>query len=329
MDVTPTRTSTTTERAVFISPVAGRQFITSANLSRVTELARIQPATGTGYGIVGVDFSPDGRYIAIADNAGYILLYDFIQLRMGDSAPVFSRWVGGSVAWDVAFHPYRDWVVGCNGDGTLIGVNFSDVQLFMQSVGRQITQCNYSHDGAILAVATGEFVIFYEYSDGGLRETQRSFDEAGINDVIFSHDDTILYTAGDQNITAWDVATGAQLWRQNIGNTWSINPLPNGNLITTGSDSRVEIYNPDGQLLYNYSGHTMDVIENAYSPDARLFVTGSWDNQLLFWDARGETTNPLYRLDHGEYIVDVGWSRDGALIASVGNNGLLIVWGIP
>ncbi len=34
-------------------------------------------------------------------------------------------------------------------------------------------------------------------------------------------------------------------------------------------------------------------------------------------------------LNHGEYIVDVGWSRDGALIASVGNNGLLIIWGIP
>lgn len=329
MDVTPTRTSTATERAVFISPVAGRQFITPANLSQVSELARIQPTTGGGYGIVGIDFSPDGRYIAIADNAGYILLYDFIQLRTGNSDPVFSRWVGGSVAWDVAFHPYQDLLVGCNGDGTLLGVNFADVQLFIQRVGRQISQCNYSHDGTILAVVTGEWVIFYEYSDGALRETQRGFDEAGINDVMFSQDDTVLYTAGDQSITAWDVATGAQLWRQQVGNTWSLNPLPNGKLITTGSNSRVELYNPDGRLLYHYSGHTMDVIENAYSPDAQLFVTGSWDNQLLFWDATGQTHNALHTLNHGEYIVDVGWSRDGALIASVGNNGLLILWGIP
>ncbi len=324
--VTPTPSSSAPNR-VFVSPTAGRRFITRANISQVTELARIAPPYQNG--IVGVDFSPDGRYIAVADNRGLIHLYDFIALRTGDSAPVFSGLVGVDVTWDVEFHPYRDQLVGCSGYGRVIVFDFSGAELARLDGTNHITQCNYSRDGELLALAGRGEVRFYRVNDGVFTEIRSGFGEVGINDVIFSHDDTILYTAGDNRFSAWNIETGDEIWSVDVGNTWSINPLPNGNLITTGSGSRVELYAPDGTLITRFVGHSNDVIENAYNPSAELFVTGSWDNNLRFWDATGETTRILHTLNHGEYIVDVGWSRDGALVASVGNNGLLILWGIP
>ena len=296
----------------------------------MTALARISPPNQNG--IVGVDFSPDGRYIAVADNRGSVHLYDFIALRSGDSAPVFSSFIGDDNTWDVEFHPYRDQLMACNGDGTLTVLNFMGRVLATIDEGISLTQCNYSRSGHILAVAGSNLVKFYQLvqNDGfALIETRSGFDEAGINDVIFSHDDTILYTAGDNRFTAWNIETGNEIWSVDVGNTWSINPVPNGNIITTGSSSRVELYNPRGTRITSFVGHDNDVIESAYNPSGELFVTGSWDNNLRFWNANGENTQILHTVNHGEFIVDVGWSPDGALVATVGNNGLLILWGIP
>lgn len=327
--IVPTRITPVTD-SIFSSPIAGRIFITSANISQVTELARISPTSQNG--IVGVDFSPDGRYIAVADNRGSVHLYDFIALRTGDNVPVFSATVGTSTTWDVEFHPYRDQIMACNSDSTLTVLNFAGRVLASADTPNGLTQCNYSRDGEILAVAGNSEVVFYQLTqnDGfALIETRTGFGEAGINDVIFSHDDTILYTAGDVGFSAWNIETGAEIWSVDVGNTWSINPLPNGNIITTGSSSRVELYNPRGTRITSFSGHSNDIIESAYNPSGDLFVSGSWDYNLRFWDATGETTQILHTVNHGEYIVDVGWSRDGALVATVGNNGLLILWGIP
>lgn len=323
------------EGAGFISPTAGRTFITPDNIHRVTALAIISPPRNRQgyYSIIGVDFSPDGRYIAIADSAGYIHMYDFIALRTGDDKPILFSFINADANIDVAFHPYRDQLVGCNWSGIFKIFDFfgdemtSGYARMRDSVG--VVQCNYANRGDILAVATRSDVILYQFERGELTPMRRGFAESEMYDVIFSHDDRILYTAGRFNFSAWDVETGEQLWSVESVKIWSINPLPTGDLIVTGADGRVQMYDAAGNLLRSYIGHTMDVIESAYSPDGRLFVTGSWDNQLLFWDTQDANKGVLHRLNHGELITDVGWSRDGALIASVGNNGMLILWGIP
>ena len=71
---------------------AGRTFITKDNLDQVVLLARIVPPNhDDNYGIVAVDFSFDGRYIAVGDNTGTVHFYDFATLRQGSQEPVFSR----------------------------------------------------------------------------------------------------------------------------------------------------------------------------------------------------------------------------------------------
>jgi WD40 repeat protein len=236
--------------------------------------------------------------------------------------------------WDVAFHPYLDRLITCvAGDNLLILSDFEGHVLAQVDTGLSATQCNYSPDGMYIAYAGGDMVkIFTVSEDDGVQinEMERTFTQLNAHDAIFSPDGMRLFTAGGQNFTIRDWGTTFDTFSSPYdNNTWSINPLPNGNMIATGGSGFVGLYDVNGMPIATFSGHTMDVIESAYNPDATLFATGSWDNQLIVWDATGENTRPLTSLNHGEFIVDVAWSRDGALIATVGNNGYLILWGLP
>ncbi|MDX2078522.1 MAG: hypothetical protein SFZ02_18970 [bacterium] len=329
---TPTFTFPTTDFIPLVA-TAGRTFITKDNLDQVVLLARIIPPNyDDNYGIVAVDFSFDGRYIAVGDNTGTVHVYDFATLRQGSQEPVFSRQDGTTTMWDVAFHPYLDQLMTCTADNYLTIHDIEGLTLAQVQAGVSAVQCNYNHNGGYIAFAGGEGVIFYVVDDeDGVQLTPltTNYTQTSIHDVIFNSDASLLYTSGGTGFTMWNTVTGTPVWAVESTNLWSVNPLPNGNIIATGGNGLVALYNNTGAQLATFSGHSMDVIESAYDPTGSLFVTGSWDANVLFWDATGEITSPLHTLNHGDYIVDVGWSRDGAIVASVGNNGYLHLWGIP
>lgn len=328
---TPTFDDFPTSDVIPLVPTSGRTFITQNNLDQVTLLGRVVP---TGNGLVAVDFSPDGRYIAVGDNAGAVIFYDFMRLRSGNHEPVFSRTDGTQSMWDVAFHPYLDRLITCVAGNNLLTLSdFEGNVLAQVDTGLSATQCNYSPDGNIIAYAGGDTVKFFTVSENdGVRldELERTFGQSSTHDVIFSPDGTRLFISDGVGFTIWDWGDSFDVIATPYdNNTWSINPLPNGNMIATGSNGFIAMYNADGVQIATFSGHTLDVIESAYNPNATIFATGSWDNYLIFWDATGDRLLPLHSLNHGEYIVDVGWSRDGAIVASVGSNGHLNLWGIP
>jgi WD40 repeat protein len=328
----PTNVFPTTD-FIPLAPTAGRTFITKANLDQVVLLARIVPPIyETGYGIVAVDFSFDGRYIAVGDNRGWVHFYDFATLRQGSQEPVFSRQDGTSTMWDIAFHPYLDRFVTCTASNELTLSDFEGNVLAQYDVTTAATQCNYSPSADYIVYAGGETVQFFvaDESDGvRLYPIERTLPQSSPHDAIFSPDGEYMIVSGGTGFTVWDTETYSSIVTPYENNTWSVNPFPNGNIIATGANGFVALYNIRGRQIATFTGHSMDVIESAYDPTSSLFVTGSWDANVLFWDATGEITRPLHTLDHGEYIVDVGWSRDGAIVASVGNNGYLHLWGIP
>lgn len=316
-----------------LNPIYGRRYITRDNILEVGMLARIVPPNYfEGYGLVAVEFSPDGRYIVIGGNEGIVYLYDFIALRRGETEPLFGLSHSFQTLWDVAFHPYLDQLTTCSADGFITTVDFAGNELARIQAPVAATQCNYSPNGDLFGYSGANEVYLYRVDAFGnlTQETDTPFTVPSAHDVIFSPTGTLFFTSGGSGITYYDTAGRNSILEGVIGsNIWSVNPLPNGNVIATGSSGLVALLNSDGMEITQFDGHDNDVIESAYNPDAKLFATGSWDNQLLIWDATGETTAPLTSLNHGEYIVDVAWSRDGALIASVGNNGYLILWGLP
>jgi len=315
-----------------LAPTAGRTFITRENLAEVVLLARIVPPNYyDGFGLVGVEFSPDGRYILISGNQGAVHLYDSSALRRGEVEPLFSFTHGSQTVWDVAFHPYLDQFAVCSADG-FIAVKYLDGTSLQEiSAPTAATQCNYSPKGDLFGYSGGNEAYRYFVDEYGTLtfDENASYSESSVHDVIFSGRGTILYTSGTNGVTAHTMDGDSILWHSVDTNVWSVNPLPNGNLLATGSGGLVVLLNADGEEIIRYDGHANDVIESAYSPDGDILVTGSWDNELLFWDGMGESAEALISLNHGEYIVDVAWSRDGALVASVGNNGHLLLWGIP
>jgi WD40 repeat protein len=60
-----------------------------------------------------------------------------------------------------------------------------------------------------------------------------------------------------------------------------------------------------------------------FIPDGRL-VVGDYENTVFVWD--GLTGQPIFKLDHSNYLWNVAVSMDGAMVASGGESGIIKLW---
>lgn len=80
--------------------------------------------------------------------------------------------------------------------------------------------------------------------------------------------------------------------------------------ITSGSDKKVKLWNPQtGLLLKTYGGHADQVVEAIGSCDSCHILSGSLDRSLIYWDVT--TAQPLRRLRcHAGGVSCIAFSED-------------------
>jgi WD40 repeat protein len=87
----------------------------------------------------------------------------------------------------------------------------------------------------------------------------------------------------------------------------------------------------------SFAAHDMPVNTLAFSPDSSLFASGSYedrnygrgspDTRVRLWDAKTYTMVREFN-GHSKGIRQVAFSPDGSLLASSGDDGLVIFWGV-
>jgi eukaryotic-like serine/threonine-protein kinase len=88
-----------------------------------------------------------------------------------------------------------------------------------------------------------------------------------------------------------------------------------------------KVFRVDGpwRVLFTMSGGEGSLVSAAFSGDARLLATWTWDNVLRVWDARtGQALAALTGNRDG--ISQAAFSPDGSRIVSASHNGLIHVW---
>jgi WD40 repeat protein len=257
-----------------------------------------QKTLQVGSGLVNIDLSSNGRYLASGSNSGseqhgYTGTVSF--WRLSDDVKLFDFYLDRRGVSDLAFSPTGQTFAAAVTSKEYIDNSFIfwntntwEITRTMRTGG--VLDMAFSPDGRFIASTPDRFAIrlwdirYVQY----LYELPTSFTGA-VNSLVFSPDGHILATGHyDGYIRLWDVSKGELLKEfRTEGVVESLAFSPDGALLASGAgyrDFTIRLWDPvSGQSLQALIGHTHAVDNLAFSPDGHLLASSSYDGTLRLW----------------------------------------------
>ncbi|RKU27712.1 hypothetical protein C6497_10845 [Candidatus Poribacteria bacterium] len=292
-----------------------------------------------------IQYSPDGKFLAVATYAG-IWLYDVGTTQELDLMDATNE------VQTVAFSPDGMTLAsGPNGDyAKLWDVNSRTFKTMLKSPGGRnpINSIVYSSDGKMLATVEFDRIFIWNTTTAEIKITLSEYDESHEhlhsskkvrpNVVAFSPDgSTIASGCNDKTIRIWDVNSGTikATLTGHKGQVTSVDFNLNGDMLASGSwDSTVMLWDVATQnLKATFKGHTGPSQSVTFSPDGNTIASGgSFDHTLQFWDVHKvheEQNEPLNTfVGHTYPITSIAYSPNGEHLASASNDGTIRFWDI-
>jgi WD40 repeat protein/serine/threonine protein kinase len=310
----------------------------------------------------GVAYSPDGQYLASADEQGALVLRDASSGRTLHSFQAHAGAVRG-----LTFSPDgRRLAFAAGAHIKLWDVDSRRESASLAGGPQPIVGLAISRDGKRLASASADHVITIWDAPGAKGppswKVSASWEVPHDKNVrpapvyvplVFSPDGQRLAEVypPDRRARLWEVATGRRLlMAARTVETLALAYSPDGRLLAGGcGDGRVQLLavapGPQfGVCVHMLRGHGGPVTAVAFSPDGRRLASGSADQTIKIWDptpnpkglvAEGEgrwtRTGPdgeeLWTLKgHTAGVVGLSYSPDGKRLASADLSGKLRVW---
>ena len=223
--------------------------------------------------------------------------------------------------------------------------SFREVKLWRRPRVTRLAEC--SHDAAVQSVAvsanarwaaTGDEsgrIRIWEISTG---QTTRSItaNPSSITGVVFSPDDTALYSCGtDTTLRAWNVANGEPIGKtvETPAPIQAMTLVNKGQwLVTGGEDGIARVWEAKAireasdavKPLQEIKAHGTSITSLSARPgDANEFLSGGQDGLVRRWQA--ETGKQLSELKNDGPVVALAISPDGRRLASAGAN-VVTLW---
>ncbi len=304
----------------------------------------------TSQGVYSVTISPDNQFILTANGDTTVIVWDAAT---------------GSALRTLVGHDDQVNAVAFSPDGTLALSASDDSSLIMWeiSTGRLVRRF-LGHDGRVTGIAftPGGRLAVSGASDGTLRvwDTEnlalvRQYTEhtSRILHTNFTIDGAEGYAAtADGLLVVWDIDTGANLRQLPIGGRLrAVTTAPAANLLLAAllTDELVFIDTEtgDSQVINPAEAavvHRDKIAGVTLSADGTLALTTSNDTSMILWNvadgsavrgfgtafqmsAPGERSAAAQTtVGHSATVYNAVFSPDNALIASVGGDGLVILW---
>jgi WD40 repeat protein len=199
--------------------------------------------------------------------------------------------------------------------------------------GHEIYFASYNSGGNyIITTGKDNSIIIWNAEKGTIYRTLAGL-KSRQNVVIFSPDNSLLYSGGEDNvINIWDLATSkvTGILKGHAGPVKALDISLDGKYLASGStDKTIKIWDTDqNTLAFELKGHKKDVNVLKFSPDGKFLASGGADKMLILWNTANWSIIKSKQV-HNDWISDIAFNPDGSAITSCGYDGLIYTSSIP
>jgi len=269
---------------------------------------------------VSTAFSPNGRFIAVADGQR-ATLYDIA------SGKGILNFIGHSGAiWSVAFSPNGIYLVTASEDKTAKVWEVATGRPLRSLTGHSadVNSAKFSPDGRYIATGSSDWHSKLWDIRSGRELADYYFPVGDVYSVDFGPRGLYVITGGRSGATLLDVTTWRAI-RTFTGHAHSygvssVRFSADGSYILTGSaDATARLWDlSTGKEVRTFRGHSDRVSAVDSSPCGRFMVTGSWDGTAKLWEVgSGNESATLFSVGKADWAVK---TREGFFEFSEGAN---------
>ena len=283
-------------------------------------------------GVVGIAFSPNGKYLATSDTKGDIQIWNSLTLEKMTQCQGHQHWT-----WSVAFSPDGQYLASASDDYEVKLWDVLTGECLHTYIGHtySVNTVIFSPDGTMIASSSQDGTIrLWRVVVGKLNPEIRILTghSGRVWAIAFSPDGKNLISGGeDPLVRLWDLASGDCLatWETHTDWVRSVDFSPDSRSIVTGSHDRTsKIWDVATQeCRQTFQGHQHFVSKVAFSPDGQQIISGSYDRTIKVWEvATGKCLKTL--LGHRSRVWNVAFHPNGEQIASGGDDHTAKIWSL-
>lgn len=304
---------------------------TQAELDRQTNQALQRTVRGVNLhnrirshpgGALGIDFSPDGRWMATGGTDLTVKLWKLdgtLVRRLPQQATVFN----------LRFSPDSQRIATpqLNGKILIHALDGSPPQI-LTGHDSPVWQVVWSPDGSRLLSTDSNGSIKLWSAQGKQLKTINAHDAMAWR-VEFSPDgQQFASSSPDGVIRLWQAdGTLVRTLQASPASVWGLAYTPDGDrFVTSHADRQIRIWSRDGELLNTWEAHESEVLNLDLSPDGQTLASVSADRTLKLWSLDGTLKRTFE--GHQATVRGVSFSPDGQTVASASDDGFTYLWRI-
>ncbi len=240
-----------------------------------------------------LSFTRDGKQLLIGggrhSHSGCAVLVDIANgeriAKVGDELDIV-------LAADISPDKQQIAIAGPSKIVRVFDTTSGEVRLEMKKHTDWIFALRYSPDGVLLATGDRSNGLIVWEADTGRVFTELTGHTGEVRSLDFRADSNVLASGSlDGTIRLWDMNATKEIksWAAHGGGVNSVMFAQNGSIGSAGRDSRVKLWNGNGELQNEFQGLTEAALEVALTGDAAYVAGGDWNGQVQLWPAADPT----------------------------------------